>query len=65
MARPSKQVECLTVNTPTATFTLACLKVTWSVRGFLFFIFIVLYGINYTDYSVKTVKICFHLPFRG
>ncbi|KAK2185585.1 hypothetical protein NP493_228g11040 [Ridgeia piscesae] len=24
-----------------------------------------LYGINYNYYSVKTVKICFHVPFRG
>ena len=23
-----------------------------------------LYGINYTYYSVKTVKICFHVPFN-
>ena len=26
---------------------------------------IMLYGIHYTYYSVKTVKICFHVPFRG
>ena len=25
---------------------------------------IMLYGITYTYYSVKTVKICFHVPFR-
>ena len=24
-----------------------------------------LYGINYTYYSVKTVKICFYVPFMG
>ena len=30
-----------------------------------FYCKIMLYGINCTYCSVKTVKICFHLPFRG
>ena len=33
--------------------------------AFYFYCKIMLYGINYTYYSVKTVKICFHVPFRG
>ena len=41
------------------------LKATWSVRGFYFYCKIILYGINYCYYCVKTVKICFHVPFRG
>ena len=40
-------------------------KATWSVRGLYFYCKIMLYCINYTYYSVKTVKICFHIPFRG
>ena len=33
--------------------------------AFYFYCKIMLYGINYTYYSVKTVKIGFHVPFRG
>ena len=33
--------------------------------AFYFSCKIMLYGINYTYYSVKTVKICFHVPFRS
>ena len=33
--------------------------------AFYFYCRIMLYGKNYTYYSVKTVKICFHVPFRG
>ena len=39
-------------------------RATWSVC-FYFYCKIMLYGINYTYYSGKTVKICFHVPFRG
>ena len=30
-----------------------------------FYCKIMLYGINYTFDSIKPVKICFHVPFRG
>ncbi|KAK2172986.1 hypothetical protein NP493_913g02000 [Ridgeia piscesae] len=33
--------------------------------AFYFYCKIMLYGINYTYYSIKTVKICYHVPFRG
>ena len=33
--------------------------------AFNFYCKIMLHGINYTYYSIKTVKICFHVPFRG
>ena len=32
--------------------------------AFHFYCEIMLYSINYTYYSIKTVKICFHVPFR-
>ena len=43
------------------------IKATWSVRGFLFLLqnHVIRYGINDTYYSVKPVKICFHVPLRG
>ena len=41
-------------------------KATWSVRGICCCCKIMmLYGIIYTYYGVKPVKICFHVPFRG
>ena len=40
-------------------------KATWSFVAFYFYCKIMLYGVNYTYYSVTPVKICFHLPFRG
>ena len=33
--------------------------------AFILYCKIMLCGIKYTYYSVKTVKICFHVPFRG
>ena len=33
--------------------------------AFHFYCKIMLYGISYTYYSVKKVKICFHVPFKG
>ena len=33
--------------------------------AFYFYCKIMLYSINYTYYSIKTVKMCFHVPFRG
>ena len=41
-------------------------KATWSVRGFLFVLqnHVIRYKL-YLYYSVKTVKICCHVPFRG
>ena len=57
--------ECAVVDEHGKHLTDGILKRHGPFVAFNFYCKIMLYGINYTYYSVKTVKICFHVPFRG
>ena len=57
--------ECLSVGGNVMLGPLADLKRHGPFVAFYFYCKIMLYDINYTYYSVKTVKICFQVPFRG